>query len=147
MCCSAVSGSRFVRFVEAGQITYEEDGDELTGVFVKVAGHHSARHFASPEAIASLHLWVDSVPLGEPVLLAIICVAEEVLNEVLDALEPLGAPKDLPPPSFQAFAAVGVRDTMDADTGYQDSAEKFRQWHACHASSDVAYAGLPLSTA
>merc|ERR1712096_477160 len=78
VCCSAVLGSRFVRFVEAGASTFEEEDEELTGIFVKVAGCHSARHFLAAgaenwgDALASLRLWVDSVPRGELVLLAIV---------------------------------------------------------------------------
>merc|ERR1712216_1118348 len=111
------------------------EADELSGVFAKVAGCHSARQFSadSSDALASLRFWVDSVPRGELVLIAIVGVAENMLDEVFDTLSQLGVPGE-PPNSFHAFAAVGVVPS-DAERD-EDS---YSPWRACHASSDVAY--------
>lgn len=143
--CSAAAGFRFVRFTERGEEAYVEEDEDLTGIFSKVVGSHCGRRFSVPckgdltDALAPLHLWVAGVPGGAMVLLAIVCVAPELLSAVLAALAPLGLTQELPPHSSRVLAAVCVRP--DSCAGSPDSSA------ACmgHASSDVAYATMPMN--
>merc|ERR1712176_364358 len=138
--CSAASGVRFVQFVEFDNSTFEEEAEDLSGVFAKVVGPGCARRYSVPasgdvtEALAPLHLWVGGVPAGATVLLAIICVENEFLKAVLSALAPLGVPQEMPPDSSLALSAVCERpQDVDDVTRY-----------ASHATCDVAYASLPV---
>merc|ERR1712187_904587 len=107
----------------------EHDELDLTGVFVKVAGNHTARHFAVvcpdgdlrmlEEAIGPVRFWVDCVPVGSAVLLAIIGLDTEKVQALLSALAPLGVPQEFPcaPLNYRALAAVGVRPILGDTTG------------------------------
>ena len=82
----------------------------------KVVGQHTARHFEVPaidrlggdamtrfggsggqleDAIGPILFWVDCVPEGSAVLLAIMGLDIERVRAVLAALAPLGVPQDL----------------------------------------------------
>eukprot|EP00928_Gymnodinium_smaydae_P019371 TRINITY_DN17420_c0_g2_i2.p1 TRINITY_DN17420_c0_g2~~TRINITY_DN17420_c0_g2_i2.p1 ORF type:complete len:804 (-),score=130.76 TRINITY_DN17420_c0_g2_i2:181-2523(-) len=134
--CNAVEGSAFVTFCEGGQETFGERDDEgpLAGIFVKVAGGHSARRFGTSlllgstdassadavgeddgriaECLSSLSIWANGVPAGAVVLLALIGLPQELLQRTLEVLAVLGVPQDLPAMpagSCRALAAVGTR--------------------------------------
>merc|ERR1712217_723102 len=116
---------------------------ECSGVFAKVVGPHSARRFKfsatgdNAASLASLHMWVSSAPPDSTVLLAIVGIPPAILEVVLATLAPLGVPQVVPPAhSCHALAAVG-----------QHSAGSDAQWHAVHASHDVAYATMPVLNA
>lgn len=51
----------------------------------------------SPDGLLPVHLWVDSVPVGAIVLMAIVSDGERALGDVLQALAPLGVPQAAPP--------------------------------------------------
>lgn len=163
--CGGSPSGRFVAFVEAGLGTYDEQDLQLAGVFVKVVGAHSPRHFRMPdglvsddfdEALGPIHLWVNSVPEGALVLIALVCVAPESLVAVLAALAPLGVPQVPPPPVCKALAAVGHRPAIDGNSygvAWQrhHSSSKWAKpsfevprdmLYSSHASRDIAYASM-----
>merc|ERR1712151_700827 len=103
--CGGMTGRFFVSFCESGVETFgEHDELDSTGVFVKMAGQHTPRHFAIScpdddaqkldEAIGPVLFWVDCVPVGSAVLLAIIGLDIEKVRAVLLALAPLGVPPE-----------------------------------------------------
>jgi len=131
--CSAVDGRSFVSFCEGGAETFGEHGDtSLSGMFVKVAGHHSARHFSiappsdnssfSPEelsdCLAPIGFWISGVPVGAVVFLAIVGIPPEATAPLLAMLDPLGVPAlEGSTSDYRAFAAVGKRpDPNSPDT-------------------------------
>lgn len=151
--CSGADGCRFVSFCERGLETLGEgrDDPEVAGLFAKIAGEgHGARRFAAGgdgDDLAALQLWVDCVPAGAAVLLAIVGVDGEALPALLKALSPLGVPRDLPSASpCRALAAVGTRPRPGAGGWYGqprgNHKAKGNEWRACHASSDLAYASI-----
>merc|ERR1740129_2533070 len=167
--CGAIAGSCFVSFIEGGVETYAEHGETLSGMFVKLAGPHSARHFPLPpaliagsgsdgelaRALSPVHLWVDCVPPGGVVLLALVGVASEAVGPALASLVELGVPSTPPLAPFRAFAAVGSRPAVAVNgrrpaSGHYPrhqvlvSERAAETWYATHASVDVAYASLPL---
>lgn len=130
--CGAVAGRPFVSFCEGCEETFGEHDDEhLSGLFVKIAGRHCARHFPLPtqysvqeeqaltseefaeelsSAVTSISIWVDGVPLKATVLVAIIGLPSSAVGPVLSALGPLGVPTlEGPSGDYHAFAAVGQR--------------------------------------
>jgi len=176
--CCGIEGRTFVSFCECGEEAYGcHDDPDLAGVFAKVAGPHCGRHFALPaltgladhdaselqlqEALTPLHLWVDCVPVGATVLIAVIGLAPKILKPVLSALAPLGIPQDAPSNAWLALAAVGVRpESRDLNSGtWQPSPGWFGEkrgnasskvgrqngfhWSSCHASRDIAYVSMP----
>merc|ERR1711972_974542 len=106
--CGAVGSRHFVTFVEGGEEVFAEESetDELSGVFLKVAGPTSARRFKPPaagcseaalaEALAPMQIWAQGVPKGAVVLVAVVAVPPEVLGPVLGALGQLGVPRTPP---------------------------------------------------
>jgi len=136
--CSAINGRPYISFCEGGLETFGERDDEtLSGLFVKVAGPHCARHFPLPalegtseeiaeqleNAVAPISIWANGVPLREAVMVAMVGMPSEAVTPVLAALAPLGVP------SFEgsssdccAFAAVGHRPDPNAPT--EKSTEK-----------------------
>lgn len=160
--CSGADGCHFVSFCEAGFETFGEREDpDVSGLFAKIAGPHSARQFVIPQetdreqlndALAALHLWVDCVPPGAAVLLAMVGIDPRAMSAVLSALSPLGVPRD-PPNAHEtcrALAAVGIRPRPGAGGWYGqprgNHKAKGNEWRACHASSDVAYASMFFKT-
>lgn len=159
--CSGAEGRPFVSFCAGGVETFgEHDNLLLSGVFVKVAGHFSGRHFAPSgingeldSALDSIRFWVQGVPVGAGVLVAIVRLEAEDVRLALEALAPLGVPQDVPV-ACRAFAAAGVRpDPNDGGRGTgwfgekrgnasmkRSDASEF--WQSCHASSDIAYASI-----
>lgn len=176
--CGAMEGRPFVYFCECGVETYSErDDPELVGIIAKVAGPHCARHFQMPsvgagsgepsrtedelqEALAPVHLWVDSVPFGAAVMVAVVGLDTRSLAPALEALSLVGVPQGLPPEACTAIAALGVRrnPAVTERTGFSPGFFGDRRsnashrprpntghaWQACHASSDIAYATMPF---
>lgn len=172
--CGAVPGRSFVSFFEDGKETFGEHEDpELSGVFVKVAGVHCARHFEVPEetetldyqsvlrhALQPLSLWANAVPVGEAVLIACLHVPLKAVETVFGILAPLGLPTLADGTSgslssFKSFAAVGIHRGTTQNSGVSPGAvangrgtrRSGDSWSSCHASSDVAYAAMPRRTA
>eukprot|EP00927_Polykrikos_kofoidii_P025405 TRINITY_DN22827_c0_g1_i1.p1 TRINITY_DN22827_c0_g1~~TRINITY_DN22827_c0_g1_i1.p1 ORF type:complete len:745 (-),score=70.15 TRINITY_DN22827_c0_g1_i1:220-2454(-) len=162
--CSGIEGGEFVSFYEGGVETFvERNVPDLSGVFVKVVGNFSGRHFAlhsDPELLEgvlnAIGFWVQGVPAGCGILVAIIGLDMEIVRSVLEALAPLGSPQDVPSsiPRMRALAAAGVRpDPNDTRRGSGWFGEKRGNasskrndfgdiWSSCHASSDIAYAAV-----
>jgi len=144
--CGIIGGRRFVTFIEAGKEVFDDSGEDLDGVFVKVAGPHSARRFDVPpgdtdkatleEALTPLSIWAEGVPTGAVVLLALLGVPHEMLAHILQALGPLGNPRYPPPAGTRALAAVGRCQGMSSPTN--------PCWHSSHASADVAHVSMRL---
>lgn len=151
--CGALTGRHFVSFLEGGEEVFAEDSDvELSGVFIKVAGPHSTRVFKAPavgcdeaalaEALAPMQIWAQGVPKGAVVLLALLAVPPEVTAPVLEALGQIGVPRNPPPASAKALAAVGCCRGPEAPGAARGSA-KSDFWYSTHASIDIAYAAMP----
>jgi len=136
--CGAVDGACFASFVEGGSEVYRSEDDEFSAIFVKVAGPHLARRFDIPqdsaEALASLQLWMDTVPDGAVVLLAIVGLPCNTLSAALTALAPLGVPEAPPPSSCRVLAAIG---TAAAHRSHESPGPE--SWHTTHASCDIAF--------
>lgn len=172
--CSAVDGRAFVSFCEGGVETFgEHEEKNLSGMFVKVAGHHCARHFsiAPPSnksscseeelsnCLAPIGFWISGVPVGAVVLLAIVGIPQEATAPLLAMLDPIGVPAlEGATSDYRAFAAVGKRPDPDigvssSGTGWfgekrgnaKPNPVRKSTWHACHASRDVAYASISLN--
>merc|ERR1712176_858504 len=147
--CGAFAEQFFVKFVENDTETFCQD--DLSGVFVKVAGPHAARRFSLPElsidagtdawasALAPVNLWVDMVQPGVAVLIAFLCIPPEAMGPLLAALVPLGFPQVPPPNNCLAFAAVGSRPTLTSKSHSEHSSDLL---FATHAGTDVAYASM-----
>jgi len=181
--CSSVDGRAFVSFCEGGIETFGERELGLSGAFMKVAGPHCARHFALAPRVpwapgggdgageagvgagqdpqrraeadaAAIQLWVETVPVGAAVLVAVVGLDGATLSLVLEALSALGLPSEPPPSSHYSLAAIGIRRDPHRSRGSDwvtvgtESPRRMTAdgdtWHACHASRDIAYASLPL---
>lgn len=170
----AVDGRSFVSFCEGGAETFgEHDEGNISGMFVKMAGSHCARHFpiasdsdsssfAQEEidnCLAPIGFWISGVPVGAVVMIAIVGIPPEATAPLLEILDPLGVPAlEAATSGYRAFAAVGKRPDPDASASTSGSGwfgekrgnarpttvRKFT-WPACHASRDVAYASIPLN--
>eukprot|EP00747_Dinoflagellata_sp_TGD_P169705 gnl/TRDRNA2_/TRDRNA2_199394_c0_seq1.p1 gnl/TRDRNA2_/TRDRNA2_199394_c0~~gnl/TRDRNA2_/TRDRNA2_199394_c0_seq1.p1 ORF type:complete len:598 (-),score=110.48 gnl/TRDRNA2_/TRDRNA2_199394_c0_seq1:57-1595(-) len=156
--CGSSSAGRFVTFLEGGSETCGERGVDLSGMFVKVAGG-ALRHFLKPadivnldgaEDIAAIRRWVDTVPEGASVLLAVVGVDPAVLTPALQALAPLGVPSNLTPQDCASFAGVGKKPHGagciggESYNGRWGDTKSNKTWLATHASTDVAYAAMPV---
>lgn len=117
---AAGGGTRFVRFVEAGQQTLEVDDERLVGLFLKVVGAdeeyrmrwddgevaddplcsvrcNGVDHKATwNEALASLRRWAAEVRPGASLCLAAVRLPAGRLAQCLQLLQPLGTPAVLP---------------------------------------------------
>lgn len=172
--CSAVDGRSFVSFCEGGSETFgEHDESNISGMFVKIAGSHCARHFPiAPDGdssftseeidncLAPIGFWISGVPAGAVVMIAIVGIPPEATAPLLEILDPLGVPAlEGATSDYRAFAAVGKRPNPDTSATTNASGwfgekrgnarphtavRKFT-WPACHASRDVAYASIPLN--
>jgi len=132
--CGGGRNSRFVKFFEGGQITYQSDDATLAGIFIKVAGHEKSHHFDLPltsESQQALQSWIASVDAGSPILLALL---GDDVEPALDILKILGAPSKLPL-GTSALAAAGLRRT-----GKESS------WYSTHASADIAYVSIAVAS-
>ncbi|CAK9051475.1 unnamed protein product [Durusdinium trenchii] len=132
--CSTSSEANFVSLRDSTSV-YEEQGFDVSGLYIKLEGQTAARTFSldnlSPDGLLPVHLWVDSVPVGAIVLMAIVSDGERALGDVLQALAPLGVPQAAPPPNTQALACISMAGTEGHDVPC-----------ANHASPDVAYASV-----
>lgn len=169
LCCASPAS---VTFFEGSKEVFSAsevlDGEKPSGLFAKQAGGtNSARQFRVPvpmpelgeddpslqSALSAVRFWVDCVPPGATVFVAILEVDEVALHAVLKALSSLGVPQDMPAAgsNLSVLAAVGVRaqlpfgDAEPAGGWYGRSLpvrpkRKPDVWKSCHASSDVAYA-------
>jgi len=140
--------------------TLNERDAELAGIFVKVVGPTAPRHFRLPkssdadeleicELLAPLNMWVDIVPAGAAVLVALIALPPRALTAALDTLAPLGTPTALPPRECCALAAAGQRHSrrgggraaaIPAGLGGLPGEPPF----SSHASRDVAHASVTV---
>lgn len=164
LCCASPAS---VTFFEGARDVFSAsedlDGEAPCGLFAKQAGGaNSARQFRVPppgpdlgehdpalqSTLSAIRFWVDCVPPGATVLVAMIQVDEVALRAVLRVLSSLGVPQEVPATGGElVLAAVGVRAPLDAEPGgwYGRSSpvrpkRKPEVWKSCHASSDVAYA-------
>ena len=135
--CGISSGDSDANFVSLrdSQTVFQERGFDVTGLFIKICGQSGARSFSldtlSPDGLDPLHLWVDSVPNGAVILMAIVGIDSDI-QPVLQALSRRGVPQEAPPPEMQVLACIstaGAEPTSEAPC-------------ANHASPDVAYASL-----
>lgn len=131
------SSIAFVRFVEDGRITVNEQGEEAFGVHIKVLGSQTGRHWrlSSEDDVSRIQLWVgNQLSPPEPIMLSIVGVKPPVLQLALQALQPLGVPQE-PPPAAKVFAAIGqVREGGGAPICNS------------HASQDMAYTSMTMTT-
>ena len=129
--CGVSSESAFVALRD-GESSFEEHGFDVTGLYIKTQGQTAARNFPLDQlsdGLLPVRLWVDGVPPGAVVLLAIVNV-EGDLQQVLEALRPLNVPQSVPPANTQVLACISV-----AGEGPELPC-------ANHASPDIAYASL-----
>lgn len=156
--CSVLSDNRSVKFVEDGVATWDEQGAELAGIFVKVVGPHAPRHFRLPTSgdadeekmsglLDPLDMWVDIVPDGAAVLVALVAVPPRVLAAVLTALAPLGTPTTLPLRECRALASAGRRHSRrgggrSAVIPVGMGGPPGEPHWSSHASRDVAHASV-----
>eukprot|EP00928_Gymnodinium_smaydae_P037369 TRINITY_DN25952_c0_g2_i1.p1 TRINITY_DN25952_c0_g2~~TRINITY_DN25952_c0_g2_i1.p1 ORF type:complete len:772 (-),score=167.33 TRINITY_DN25952_c0_g2_i1:58-2373(-) len=155
--CVALESGRTVIFNEPSgshlpdAFLPDSGGEPTSGVFAKVVGE--ARHpraFAlkrsgfggdssaaskadEDELLEALRVWSSCVEDGATLLIAILGLAPEVIASVLDVLAPLGVPQGPVQPGCRALAAAGV-------VGEE-------VWGAAHASTDAAYASVPVLAA
>lgn len=135
--CGISSGDSDANFVSLrdSQTVFQERGFDVTGLFIKICGQSGARSFSldnlSPDGLDPLHLWVDTVPDGAVILMAIVGIDSDI-QPVLQALSRLGVPQEAPPPEMQVLACISM-------AGAEPNSESPC---ANHASPDVAYASL-----
>ena len=138
--CGISSSDADANFVSLrdSETVFQERGFDVTGLFIKIRGQ-SARAFPldnlSPDGLDSLHLWVEGVPEGAVVLMAIVGIEIDI-QPVLQALSRLNVPQEPPPPEMQVLACISV-------AGREPNPELPC---ANHGSPDVAYASLLLGT-
>jgi len=119
-------------------------------------------------AIAPINIWVASVPLRAAVFVSMVRLPPGAAALVLAALAPLGVPAfEGPSDDFLAFAAVGhrpdpamesskatanasgffdgKRGNARSNSGSSRKPGELQMWSAAHASTDVAYASMPMS--
>ncbi|CAK0872346.1 unnamed protein product, partial [Prorocentrum cordatum] len=131
--CGSRDGARFVvASLGAESEAYMPDcGEEVRGVFVKVPGQTLRPLALEGSDVSPVSIWASSVEPGTLVLLAIVGLEENLLSEVLAALQPLGVPSGPAPLGCRALAASGVVAALG---------QPGPCWESAHASTDVAYA-------
>lgn len=132
VCCGARDGARFVMFnePEGAEPFFPGSEEVISGLFVKIIGR-DARAFSLEDGVSAIAIWAEGVKPGDVVLLAIVDLDPQPLREVLAALEPLGVPQGPFRTEFRALAAAGIASGP---------------WDCTHASVDMAYAAIPVSS-
>ncbi|CAE7568867.1 unnamed protein product [Symbiodinium pilosum] len=140
--CSISEESASVCLRDSRTEMFEDEGSHVKGLYVKLAGFTAARQFHLPEelsedALSPLHFWVDSVPNGAIVMLAVVGMCS-YLPTILEMLAPLGVPQVAPPQNSRVLACISTcgRPLSTTQLDVQDVP------CAHHASPDVAYASL-----
>lgn len=111
-----------------------EEGMPWWGVFAKVSGRMSRPLLMAGEEedVSAVQIWVSGVAVGSTILIAIVNLPPSpLLEQILEALEPLGVPSGPVLPGCRALAAAGVVGGSVP-------------WTSAHASEDAAYASVPI---
>lgn len=117
--------------------TFDEEGLDVEGLYIKHYGQVAARHFQiqdlSAEGLEPLQLWLSTIPDRAVLLMAVVGLAGDV-TPLLRTLAPLGVPQEVPPEHCKVLACVSMAGDGSSE----------RRPMANHASPDVAYASLLL---
>ena len=144
--CGISEESGFVSLRDSRTELFEDEGSHVRGLYVKLAGFAAARHFYVPEelteeSLAPIHFWIDSVPTGAIVLLAMVRLSGN-LPAILETLAPLGVPRVPPPQNSQVLACISTCAGKAPDVAEGTAQDVQDVPCAHHASPDVAYASL-----
>jgi len=127
-CAVVPSPSASLLYNSKPLLTAQCAGLHLAAVPAEGTACPSPRTFPTLESMSGIGEWLDEVPEGSFVTLAIVDPAGDLAAEALAALAcgGLGCPRTPPPEGYLALAAVGKKGESS--------------WHDTHAAPDIALA-------